>query len=88
MNAVERRLRADVAIDLDALEKELERKPLDEIAMLVRALTYEQMLTLAAAVWNMRPTEGDLAEGDIAGTLHRWSMGLERKSPHCEAAAS
>ena len=49
-----------------------ERKPLDEIAALVRALTYGEMIELAEAIWSVKPGE-ELTEASLPMTLHLWS---------------
>ena len=57
---------------LSNLQKELERNRLDEIASLVRSLTYGEMIELTEAIWKIKP-EGDLTEASLPGTLHRWA---------------
>jgi len=47
--------------------------PLDEIALLVRSLTYGEMMDLAAAIWKVKPEGKDLDGETLPGTLHRWS---------------
>jgi hypothetical protein len=60
-----------------------ERDPLDDIAALVRSLTYGKMMELASELWNAR---GDTAgesrinqEHDLPSILHRWAA--ERNAP-------
>jgi len=50
-----------------------EANPLDEIALLVRSLTYGEMMDLAAALWKVKPEGKDLDGETLPGTLHRWS---------------
>lgn len=60
-------------VDLRKLEAELGRKRLDEIADVVRALTYGEMMELAETMWSVRPDRGDLTETSLPATLYRWS---------------
>lgn len=46
--------------------------PLDDIASLLRRLTYGEMMDLAAAVWAVK-SEGDVTAESLPGILHRWS---------------
>lgn len=49
---------------------------LDEIATLVRSLTYGEMMELAAALWTYsRPGAGgdELTQNELPGMWHRWS---------------
>jgi len=47
--------------------------PLDDIATLVRSLTYGEMIELCEAMWKIR-SEGDLTEKNLPALLHRWSI--------------
>jgi hypothetical protein len=60
-------------VDLRKLEAELGRKRLDEIADVVRALTYGEMIELAESVWNVKPGDSELNEGNLPAILYRWS---------------
>ena len=60
-------------VDLRKLEEELGRRRLDEIADVVRALTYGEMMELAASMWNVRPDGAGLTEHNLPAMLHRWS---------------
>jgi len=60
-------------VDLRKLEEELGRRRLDEIADVMRALTYGEMMELAASMWNVRPDGGSLTEHNLPGVLYRWS---------------
>lgn len=59
------------------LEKELARDRLNEIATLVRALTYGEMMELAKAFADIvaaQPVEiASLTDGVMAAVIHRWS---------------
>ncbi len=60
-------------VDLHKLEAELGRKRLDEIAGVVRALTYGEMMELAESMWNVRPEDSELTESNLPAVLYRWS---------------
>jgi len=60
-------------VDLHKLEADLGRKRLDEIADVVRALTYGEMMELAESMWSVRPDDGELTETNLPATLYRWS---------------
>jgi hypothetical protein len=60
-------------VDLRKLEAALGRKRLDEIADVVRALTYGEMIELAESVWNVRPDDSELNESNLPAVLYRWS---------------
>jgi hypothetical protein len=65
---------ADVGhVNMRILEEQLSRKPLDEIAALVRALTYGEMIELAEALCKTQPEGGDFNPIDLPALLHRWS---------------
>ena|SRR5215471_7978725 len=46
---------------------------LSDIADLIGALTYGEMIDLAAAIWNARPEGKELNSETLAPTLHAWS---------------
>ena len=60
-------------VDLGKLEEELGRRRLDEIADVVRALTYGEMMELAASMWNVKPDGSSLTEHNLPAVLYRWS---------------
>lgn len=60
-------------VDLRRLEAELGRKRLDEIADVVRLLTYGEMMELAETMWNVRPGDAELTEHNLPAVLYRWS---------------
>lgn len=66
------RARAPI-VDLRKLERELGRRRLDEIADVVRALTYGEMMELAASMWNVKPDGSNLTEDNLPSVLYRWS---------------
>ncbi len=59
-------------ISLRKLEEDLNRNRLNEIASLVRTLTYGEMIEFAQAIWKIRP-EGDIDENSLPMILHLWS---------------
>jgi hypothetical protein len=60
-------------VDLRKLEAEMGRKRLDEIADVVRLLTYGEMMELAESMWNVRPGDTELTESNLPAVLYRWS---------------
>jgi hypothetical protein len=60
-------------VDLRKLEHELGRRRLDEIADVVRALTYGEMMELAASMWSVKPDGLGLTEHNLPAVLYRWS---------------
>jgi hypothetical protein len=64
---------ASPVVDLRKLEAELGRKRLDEIADVVRLLTYGEMMELAESMWNVRPGDSELTEHNLPAVLYRWS---------------
>jgi hypothetical protein len=63
-------------INLDKLENELNRDRLKEIAILVRSLTYGEMMELTQAIWNVRP-EGVIDQQSLPMRLHLWSKSVQ-----------
>ena len=64
----------DVTTNLPKLQQQLDRKPLDEIAMHVRALTYGEMIEFAEAMWKVQPDGSDVTQENLPALLHRWSI--------------
>jgi hypothetical protein len=64
-------------VNLRKLERELSRNPLDEIATMVRALTYGEMMELAQAIWKIRPEGEGVDQNSLPMLLHRWSTSSE-----------
>ena len=60
-------------INLRKLQEQLDRNPLDEIAMLVQALTYGEMIELAEAMWKVQPDGSAVTQENLPALLHRWS---------------
>jgi hypothetical protein len=65
-------------VDLRKLEAELGRKRLDEIADVVRLLTYGEMMELAEMMWNVRPGDAELTEHNLPAVLYRWSTSRQQ----------
>ncbi len=61
-------------ISLRKLQEQLERQPLDEIAMLVRALTYGEMIELAEGMWKVQPEGSAVTQENLPALLHKWSQ--------------
>lgn len=60
-------------VNLQRLAEQLDRKPIDEIAALVRALTYGEMIELAEGLWGAQRDGADLSKESLPSVLHRWS---------------
>jgi hypothetical protein len=52
---------------------ELGRSRLDQIAGVLRTLTYGQMLELAESMWKRNSQESGITESDLPKVLYRWS---------------
>jgi hypothetical protein len=61
-------------ISLRRLQEQLDRQPLDEIAMLMRALTYGEMIELAEGMWKVQPDGSMVTQENLPALLHRWSQ--------------
>jgi hypothetical protein len=60
----------------DKLRKPAEeraRKRLDDLASLVRTLTYGEMIEMAQAIWNAQPEGAAITEENLPALLHHWS---------------
>lgn len=64
-------------VNLHKLEHDLTRDPLGEIASMVRALTYGEMMELAQAIWKIRPEGESVDQDSLPMLLHRWSTSSE-----------
>jgi hypothetical protein len=60
-------------VNLQKLEEQLVRGPVDEIAALMRALTYGEMIELAEGLWNVNGQGSEISKDNLPGLLHRWS---------------
>jgi hypothetical protein len=61
------------SVNLQKLEEQLERQPVDEIAALMRALTYGEMMELAEGLCNVSGQGPEISKDGLPGLLHRWS---------------
>ena len=52
---------------------EFARTPLDEVATLIRGLTYGEMIELAATMWKSHPEGSAITQDNLPALLHRWS---------------
>lgn len=66
-------------VDLRQMEAAMGQKRLDEIAAVVRALTYGEMIELATAIWGCRGGK-EVTEEELPAILHRWSTSDPSKS--------
>jgi hypothetical protein len=57
---------------------ELGRDRLDEIATLMRTLTYGEMMELAHAIWKIRPEGAEIDQYNLPMMLHLWSTTSEQ----------
>jgi FtsZ-interacting cell division protein YlmF len=60
-------------VNLQRLAEALDRRPIDEIAALVRALTYGDMIELAEEIWRVQPQSLDMSKDALPRILYRWS---------------
>jgi hypothetical protein len=73
-NHYEAAMNSGTNINLRKLQEQLDRQPLDEIAMLVRALTYGEMIELAEGMWKVQPEGSAVTQDNLPALLHRWSQ--------------
>jgi hypothetical protein len=66
-------------VNLQRLAEQLERHPIDEIAALIRALTYGEMIELAEGLWTAQRDGSDVSKDSLPGVLHRWSTSRTRE---------
>ena len=59
---------------LQKLAEALDRRPIDEIATLIRALTYGDMIELAEGLWSAQAEGLDWSKDTLPSVLHRWSI--------------
>jgi hypothetical protein len=60
-------------LNLRKVGERLPRGPLDEIASLVRRLTYGEMMKLAEVLWKVQPEGSAVTQENLPVLLHRWS---------------
>ncbi len=64
-------------VDLHRPEDELGRNRLNDIATLMRTLTYGEMMELAHAIWKIRPEGEEVDQYSLPMMLHLWSTSSE-----------
>lgn len=64
-------------LSLPKPEHELGRNRLNEIATLMRTLTYGEMIELAHAIWKIRPEGEEVDQHSLPMMLHLWSTSSE-----------
>lgn len=57
------------------------REPLDEIATLVQALTYGEMIELSEAMWKCQTEGSAVTQETLPALLHRWSQSRSTTAP-------
>lgn len=72
-NSYEVAMNTGTNVNLRKLQEQLDRQPLDEIAMLVQALTYGEMIELAEGMWKVQPEGTAVTQENLPALLHRWS---------------
>ena len=60
-------------LSLPKPKDELSRNRLNEIATLMRALTFGEMIELAQAIWKIRPQGEEVDQFSLPMMLHLWS---------------
>lgn len=64
------------AVDLKRLAEHLGRRPIEEIAALMRGLTYGEMIELAEGLWNAQLEGSTISKDILPSLLHRWLTSL------------
>jgi hypothetical protein len=59
--------------ELSGVRLQLGRNRLNEIATLMRGLTYGEMIELAQAIWKIRPEGEEIDQHNLPMMLHLWS---------------
>jgi hypothetical protein len=67
-------------VNLRRLAEQLERRPIDEIAALIRALTYGEMIEFAEGLWAIQADGSVISKDNLPSLLHRWATTLKSKS--------
>jgi hypothetical protein len=73
-NRYEGAMNSGTNVNMRRLQEQLDRQPLDEIAMLVRALTYGEMIELAEGMWKVQPDGAAVTQENLPALLHKWSQ--------------
>lgn len=72
-------------ISLRKFQEQLDRNCLDEIALLLLALTYGEMIELADAIWGAQPEGTAINKDNLPTLLHRWSKARSAGRPSTSA---
>jgi hypothetical protein len=72
-------------ISLRKFQEQLDRNCLDEIALLLLALTYGEMIDLADAIWTAQPEGTAITKDNLPTLLHRWSKARSSGRPSTSA---
>jgi hypothetical protein len=68
-------------VSLRKFQEQLDRNCLDEIALLLLALTYGEMIELADAIWTAQPEGSVITKENLPTLLHRWSKSRSTGRP-------
>jgi hypothetical protein len=63
-------------VDLERLAQQVQRRPIVEIATLIGALTYGEMIEFADGLWSLNPEGKSISKDSLPSLLHRWSTSL------------
>jgi hypothetical protein len=66
--------KTDTSQNLRTIKEQPAQEPLDDIAYLLLALSYGQMMELCDAMWNGHPENAPLAQEKLPPLLHRWAV--------------
>jgi hypothetical protein len=83
----EAEITAGRGVDLEALETQLQRRPIDQIAALMRWLTYGEMIELAEELLKFKPQGSEISKDNLPGLLHRWSTAGAARLDDARSAA-
>jgi hypothetical protein len=83
----EEETKTDRGVNLRRLAEQLERRPMDEIAALIRALTYGEMIEFAEGLWATQPEGSVISKDNLPSLLHRWATSLKPKPAAAPADA-
>jgi hypothetical protein len=72
-------------ISMRKFQEQLDRNCLDEIALLLLALTYGEMIELADAIWTAQPEGSAITKENLPTLLHRWCKSRSAGRPHDNA---
>jgi hypothetical protein len=73
-DAYEREHAINDNVNMQRLAEALDPRPIDEIAALMRALTYGDMIELSEGIWSAQAEGLDWSKDTLPSVLHRWSI--------------